>query len=155
MTAKKRFKRLVRQRAAKTGESYTAALRHFPPKPGGSTMTTIEDRGVFKCSFCGKDRTEVRKLIAGPGVYICDECTQLCVAMIDEEDHPEPGSLPAGAPPEVVLGWLRGVARSVEAVEHDLATKVRFLLSHDVSWQEIAAALGAPEDDVRRRFGDT
>lgn len=37
------------------------------------------------CSFCGKSSDEVRKLIAGPGVYICDECVELCMDIIDEE----------------------------------------------------------------------
>ncbi|MBW2144579.1 MAG: ATP-dependent Clp protease ATP-binding subunit ClpX, partial [Deltaproteobacteria bacterium] len=37
------------------------------------------------CSFCGKSQEEVKKLIAGPSVYICDECIQLCNEIIDEE----------------------------------------------------------------------
>ena len=39
----------------------------------------------LQCSFCGKSQRQVRKLIAGPGVYICDECIELCNAIIDEE----------------------------------------------------------------------
>ena len=39
----------------------------------------------LKCSFCGKSQNQVRKLIAGPGVYICDECIDLCNEIIDEE----------------------------------------------------------------------
>ncbi|RYZ85438.1 MAG: ATP-dependent Clp protease ATP-binding subunit ClpX, partial [Proteobacteria bacterium] len=34
--------------------------------------------GLLRCSFCGKSQNEVKKLIAGPGVYICDECIELC-----------------------------------------------------------------------------
>src|SRR5436305_13473528 len=37
------------------------------------------------CSFCGKSQRQVKKLIAGPGVYICDECIDLCHEIIDEE----------------------------------------------------------------------
>jgi len=37
------------------------------------------------CSFCGKNQKEVKKLIAGPAVYICDECIQLCSEIIGEE----------------------------------------------------------------------
>ena len=40
---------------------------------------------LLKCSFCGKSQKQVRKLIAGPGVYICDECIDLCNEIIDEE----------------------------------------------------------------------
>ena len=39
----------------------------------------------LKCSFCGKSQDQVRKLIAGPGVYICDECIDLCNEIPDEE----------------------------------------------------------------------
>ena len=44
----------------------------------------------LKCSFCGKAQDQVRKLIAGPGVYICDECIDLCNEILDEEliDNP-------------------------------------------------------------------
>ena len=41
------------------------------------------------CSFCGKPQHQVRKLIAGPGVYICDECVELCNEIVDEEQAPE------------------------------------------------------------------
>ena len=49
-----------------------------------------DDRGQLKCSFCGKAQEQVKKLIAGPGVYICDECIELCNEIIEEEftrDH--------------------------------------------------------------------
>ena len=54
---------------------------------------------LLKCSFCGKSQKQVKKLIAGPGVYICDECIDLCNEIIDEElagpsDDPV-GELPA------------------------------------------------------------
>ncbi len=39
---------------------------------------------VLKCSFCGKTQDQVRKLIAGPTVYICDECIELCNDIIEE-----------------------------------------------------------------------
>ena len=39
----------------------------------------------LKCSFCGKAQDQVRKLIAGPGVYVCDECIDLCNEILDEE----------------------------------------------------------------------
>ncbi len=44
-----------------------------------------EGGDLLKCSFCGKSQKQVRKLIAGPGVYICDECIDLCNEIIDEE----------------------------------------------------------------------
>jgi len=44
-----------------------------------------ESRDDLLCSFCGKSQDEVKKLIAGPSVYICDECIQLCNEIIAEE----------------------------------------------------------------------
>jgi len=44
-----------------------------------------EGSDLLKCSFCGKSQRQVKKLIAGPGVYICDECIDLCNEIIDEE----------------------------------------------------------------------
>ncbi|ABB14814.1 ATP-dependent Clp protease ATP-binding subunit ClpX [Carboxydothermus hydrogenoformans] len=43
------------------------------------------DKNQLKCSFCGKHQDQVRKLVAGPGVYICDECIELCNEIIEEE----------------------------------------------------------------------
>jgi ATP-dependent Clp protease ATP-binding subunit ClpX len=51
-----------------------------PKPPGGSEQ--------LLCSFCGKSQRQVKKLIAGPGVYICDECIDLCNEIIDEEFSP-------------------------------------------------------------------
>jgi ATP-dependent Clp protease ATP-binding subunit ClpX len=44
-----------------------------------------DEKGQLKCSFCGKAQEQVKKLIAGPGVYICDECIELCNEIIEEE----------------------------------------------------------------------
>ena len=44
-----------------------------------------DDKSQLKCSFCGKLQEQVRKLVAGPGVYICDECIELCNEIIEEE----------------------------------------------------------------------
>jgi ATP-dependent Clp protease ATP-binding subunit ClpX len=49
------------------------------------------------CSFCGKSQRQVKKLIAGPGVYICDECIDLCNEIIDEELSASSGRIPPSA----------------------------------------------------------
>ncbi len=46
-----------------------------------------DEKGQLKCSFCGKSQEQVKKLVAGPGVYICDECIELCNEIIEEELH--------------------------------------------------------------------
>lgn len=81
-------------------------------------MTTKNDTfGTLRCSFCGKSQKEVKKLIAGPGVYICDECIDLCNDIIDEEKDKEQavkGGLKVPKPSEIkthlddfVIGQLR------------------------------------------------
>jgi ATP-dependent protease Clp ATPase subunit len=51
-------------------------------KGGGS-----DSKNTLYCSFCGKSQHEVRKLIAGPTVFVCDECVELCMDIISEEKH--------------------------------------------------------------------
>ena len=49
------------------------------PVPGAARLD------ILCCSFCNKDKDAVAKLVAGPGVYICDECVGLCVEILEEE----------------------------------------------------------------------
>lgn len=51
----------------------------------GVDMAKNDDRKQLKCSFCGKTQDQVKRLIAGPGVYICDECIELCSEIISDE----------------------------------------------------------------------
>src|SRR5690606_15374448 len=56
------------------------------PRAGDVAVAKFGDGGeLLKCSFCGKSQKQVKKLIAGPGVYICDECIELCNEIIEEE----------------------------------------------------------------------
>lgn len=48
-------------------------------------MSRFDEKKQLKCSFCGKSQDQVRRLIAGPNVYICDECIELCQEIIQEE----------------------------------------------------------------------
>lgn len=50
----------------------------------------VDDRKQLRCSFCNKTQDQVRKLIAGPGVYICDECIEICSEIIEEEFDTDP-----------------------------------------------------------------
>lgn len=51
-----------------------------------------DEKNQLKCSFCGKTQEQVKKLVAGPGVYICDECIELCNEIIEEELQDDTGS---------------------------------------------------------------
>ncbi len=56
-----------------------------------------DSKNTLYCSFCGKSQHEVRKLIAGPTVFICDECVELCMDIIREETKSS-GEIPDGVP---------------------------------------------------------
>ncbi|MBW2527839.1 MAG: ATP-dependent Clp protease ATP-binding subunit ClpX, partial [Deltaproteobacteria bacterium] len=63
-----------------------------------------DSTGNLSCSFCGKSQKEVKKLIAGPTVYICDECIGLCNDIIAEEvekEEPAAGAAPVPRPQEI------------------------------------------------------
>jgi ATP-dependent Clp protease ATP-binding subunit ClpX len=64
------------------------------------TDKSADERGkeVLHCSFCGKSQHEVRKLIAGPNVFVCDECVDLCVEIIREESNAGPRITTKGMP---------------------------------------------------------
>src|ERR1700729_3195641 len=65
----------------------------------------------LKCSFCGKSQDQVKKLIAGPGVYICDECVDLCNEILDEELFE---GTPQSSPSETVLPQLVDIPKPQE-----------------------------------------
>ena len=56
-------------------------------------MAKTDDKGTVKCSFCGKSQDEVHRIIAGPGVYICSDCIELCKDIIDDDYKAEPEEL--------------------------------------------------------------
>ena len=53
-------------------------------------MNQKKDKDTLFCSFCGKNQKEVKKLIAGPTVFVCDECVELCMDIIKEENKKLP-----------------------------------------------------------------
>ena len=71
-------------------------------------MAKFDEGGeLLKCSFCGKSQKQVKKLIAGPGVYICDECIDLCNEIIDEELAEPAGDLSSELPsPREIYAFL-------------------------------------------------
>ena len=65
-----------------------------PTRKGSPLARSTDSNEQLLCSFCGKSQRQVKKLIAGPGVYICDECIDLCNEIIDEEMVTAPGRAP-------------------------------------------------------------
>jgi hypothetical protein len=70
-----------------------------------SKVSSGETKSTLYCSFCGKSQHEVRKLIAGPTVFICDECVELCMDIIGEENKSSLAKSRDGIPtPKVSFG---------------------------------------------------
>jgi ATP-dependent Clp protease ATP-binding subunit ClpX len=59
-------------------------MARVPTRRRPSMARIGESADLLKCSFCGKSQKQVQQLIAGPGVYICDECVELCNEIIEE-----------------------------------------------------------------------
>ncbi|WP_077487725.1 ATP-dependent Clp protease ATP-binding subunit ClpX [Sinomonas mesophila] len=84
-----------------------------------------ESADLLKCSFCGKSQKQVRKLIAGPGVYICDECIELCNEIIEEElaEVSDLGSFELPKPREI-FDFLQEYVIGQEQAKRSLAVAV-------------------------------
>jgi hypothetical protein len=108
----------------------------------------------LRCSFCGKLHTDVAKLVAGPGVYICDECVNLCVTVIAEATQAEQPSLPEWATlsDDELLERIPFIASSAANIEAGLRDRVHELRDRGVSWARIGAALGMTRQSAWERF---
>ena len=83
-----------------------------------------DDNDNLFCSFCGKNQKEVKKLIAGPAVYICDECIQLCSEIIEEEKVQDAEDLEKSYIPKEIKDMLDDYVIEQEAAKKILAVAV-------------------------------
>jgi ClpX C4-type zinc finger protein len=107
-----------------------------------------------RCSFCGKLHTDVAKLIAVPGLYICDGCVGLCVDILAEESPAAPPSLPewASLSNDELLEGIPFIASSAAQIGSGLRDRVHELRERGVSWARIGAALGMTRQSAWERF---
>ncbi|MEV6986807.1 ClpX C4-type zinc finger protein [Sphaerisporangium sp. NPDC051017] len=108
----------------------------------------------LRCSFCGKPKTEVRKLIAGAGVHICDGCVGLCSQILAEELAVEKPEMPWPdlMTDEQILELLPRVAAVSAQVEANLRVWVQRLRDRGVTWARIGAALDMTRQSAWERF---
>jgi hypothetical protein len=111
-----------------------------------------------RCSFCAKPGSEVEKVIAGPGVYICNECVGLCADILraERQKPSEPGTqLPAWEETmthEQVLDLLPRIAAVGAQTEANLQRLVTILRERRVTWARIGAALQITRQSAWERF---
>jgi ATP-dependent protease Clp ATPase subunit len=115
------------------------------PVPGEARLD------VLCCSFCNKDKDAVAKLVAGPGVYICDECVGLCNLIIAEK--PEAGFSAWHERPDdellTGLAKVQSVVSQADAAVHDYVDVLR---SRGITWTRIGEALGVSKQAAWERF---
>lgn len=109
-------------------------------------MSTKDNGGALRCSFCGKGQKEVKKLIAGPGVYICDECIELCNDIIDEEKDRETavkGTFKVPKPADIkaflddyVIGQLRA-KKSLAVAVHNHYKRINAMQKNGKKTQDV------------------
>ena len=86
---------------------------------------SAESVDLLKCSFCGKSQKQVKKLIAGPGVYICDECIELCNEIVDEELGESAAGVPLELPkPQEIFDFLNQYVIGQESAKRAMSVAV-------------------------------
>ncbi|WP_042364051.1 ClpX C4-type zinc finger protein [Streptacidiphilus neutrinimicus] len=110
---------------------------------------------IARCSFCGKPNPAVRRLVAGPGVYICDACVTLAASVVDAGPTASAGpSTPvwASLSDEEMLGHIPRVASHIDQAEADLRAWVQELRRRGVTWARIGESLGVTRQSAWERF---
>lgn len=105
--------------------------------------------GEPRCSFCGKRRRDVRKIIAGPGVFICDQCVQLCNEVLVED---RPTLFVASQGEDLLLDQLRIAGQQIRLTEQHVDAAVRELRKRGMSWAAVGGALGISRQSAWERF---
>ncbi|NUR84062.1 MAG: hypothetical protein HOY71_08250 [Nonomuraea sp.] len=110
----------------------------------------------LRCSFCHKKSSDVSKLIAGPGVHICDQCVTLCNDILEGEKlatSTEP-RLPAWETmsEDQILDHLPKIAAVQAQIDDNLRDWVTALRERNVSWERIGASLNVTRQSAWERF---
>jgi ATP-dependent Clp protease ATP-binding subunit ClpX len=131
-------------------------------EPETEPQPYLAAKHIMYCSFCGKSQHEVKKLIAGPAVFICDDCTGLCQKILEAETQADAVRAASGAKPdfaspdtyptERLLGLLASAETAFERVGEQVQHYVDTLRNREVSWADIGKALRVSRQAAWRRF---
>ena len=117
-------------------------------------MTATKERVIATCSFCLKPSDEVERLVAGPGVYICNECVDLCSQVISSPPKlpPRLTSWEESLDLDGTLASLPRIAAAGAQVEDNLTRFVRRARELGGTWAAIGTALGMTRQSAWERF---
>lgn len=127
-----------------------------PVEPAVSESTPVEPSSV-RCSFCQRLAPEVDKLIAGPGIYICDKCVRACTEILEQAPATSGASEPQlpswrSMTAEELLARLPRIAAVASQVEGSLQRWVGEARRRGASWARIGAALEISRQSAWERF---
>ncbi|MEU4805131.1 ClpX C4-type zinc finger protein [Actinosynnema sp. NPDC023587] len=107
-----------------------------------------------RCSFCGKAAAEVRKIISGPGVYICDGCVGTCGEILAADRGGGEATVPewSAMTDDELLAHLPRIAATAGQVEAGLRERVLELRARGVTWARVGEALGMTRQSAWERF---
>jgi ATP-dependent Clp protease ATP-binding subunit ClpX len=122
-----------------------------------SAKPNVQSNDTLYCSFCRKSQHQVKKLIAGPAVHICDECIALCVKILADTadatpDKPVTMQKWQDMPTEKFLTILSAQDQMYREVRDRVQQTVDILRKRDVSWADIANALNVSRQAAWERF---
>lgn len=106
----------------------------------------------LQCSFCGKNQDQVLKLVAGPGVFICNECIGLAEGIVAQEMVEEPLPSIDDKTDEELLDSMVRLDKSRRQVERVVEQHVKVLRERGVTWTRIGAAFGISRQSAWERF---
>ena len=153
MTANRKLKRLVRARAAKTGESYTAALRNL--RTSKEAAMPPNNHGCWFCQVKAGDNPD-RKFFVGAGTTICSDCVERLHELIPKEPDPTVPKTQAEAiarySDDELLDSLKNYAATFTSAEEALRHAVLVRRSRGIGWDRIAAALDLTQESAEARF---
>ena len=117
-------------------------------------MAVTEEHLTASCSFCLKPSNEVAKLVAGPGVYICNECVDLCSQIMRNPPSLRPGltSWDEDLDLDGVLASLPRMAAAGAQAESNLSRFVKRARALGATWAAVGASLGMTRQSAWERF---
>ena len=114
-------------------------------------MPAAPQRATLTCSFCLRPDSAVAKLIAGPGVYICDGCVDLCNSILEGESNAQFRDW-STSPDDEVPASLGETSAPVRQLERTLQERVSLLRARGVTWARIGEAMSISRQAAWERF---